>query len=203
MSAPHSPNGFFAAVLATNSSKKSPLSEGGIAFATEAEFAQSAAKHVAELDRRCIDVQVIGPRPVMMASVVNVLSIAAKAAPPGSLPTAASRAAGLAITKALSKELGQNDIRIDAVLLGTIESGQWERLSERTGRSIDEIYTQMSSGVPLVSGRKGVGVRRSRHLLAPRVRRISPGARSTWMAGPALWCETSGHRPRSAIATGL
>ena len=87
------------------------------------------------------------------ASVVNVLAIAAKAPPAGSMPTAASRAAGMAITKSLSKELGPDDIRVNAVLVGLVESGQWERLASQSGRSTDEIYADLSGTVPL--GRVG------------------------------------------------
>src|ERR1700753_1376625 len=60
-------------------------------------------------------------------AIVNVLNIGAKAAGAGSLPTAASRAAGLAITKAASKDLGGHGIRVNAVLIGLVASGQWQR----------------------------------------------------------------------------
>lgn len=87
------------------------------------------------------------------ASVVNVLAIAAKAPGAGSLPTAASRAAGMAITKALSKELGPDGIRVNAVLVGLVESGQWERMAVGSGRSVDDIYADLGEGIPL--GRVG------------------------------------------------
>jgi NAD(P)-dependent dehydrogenase (short-subunit alcohol dehydrogenase family) len=86
-------------------------------------------------------------------AVVNVLNTGAKAPGPGSLPTTASRAAGLAITKALSKELGPDGIRVNAVLVGLVDSGQWRRRSEQSGRSLDEIYAEMASRIPL--GRVG------------------------------------------------
>ena len=87
------------------------------------------------------------------ASVVNVLNTAAKAPPASSLPTAASRAAGLAITKALSKELGPEGIRVNAVLVGLVESGQWERRAEQAGRPIVDLYADLGEGIPL--GRVG------------------------------------------------
>ena len=88
-------------------------------------------------------------------SIVNVLSIAAKAAGARSLPSAASRATGIAITKALSKELGPIGIRSNAVLVGLVESGQWYRLADRTGRPVAEIYEGMAGQIPL--GRVGRG----------------------------------------------
>jgi NAD(P)-dependent dehydrogenase (short-subunit alcohol dehydrogenase family) len=86
-------------------------------------------------------------------SIVNVLNTAAKAPSARSLPTSATRAAGLAITKALSKELGPDGIRVNAVLVGLVESGQWRRRAETAGRPLDDVYTEMAGGIPL--GRVG------------------------------------------------
>jgi NAD(P)-dependent dehydrogenase (short-subunit alcohol dehydrogenase family) len=44
-----------------------------------------------------------------------------------SLPTSVSRAAGIALTKALSKELAEAGILVNTVCVGLIWSGQWER----------------------------------------------------------------------------
>lgn len=88
-------------------------------------------------------------------SIVNVLSIGARAPGAASLPTTASRAAGLAITKSLSKELGPQGIRVNAVLVGFVESGQWRRRADDSGRPVAEVYAELvaSAGVPL--GRVG------------------------------------------------
>jgi NAD(P)-dependent dehydrogenase (short-subunit alcohol dehydrogenase family) len=88
-------------------------------------------------------------------SIVNVLNIGAKAPGATSMPTAASRAAGLALTKAWSKELGPDNIRVNAVLIGLIESGQWRRRTEATGEDLAELYAQMGQTIPL--GRVGRG----------------------------------------------
>jgi len=86
-------------------------------------------------------------------AIVNVLNIGAKAPTASSLPTSASRAAGLAITKALSKELAPDGIRVNAVLVGLVESGQWRRLAEASNRSPEDLYGEIGAGVPL--GRVG------------------------------------------------
>jgi len=88
-------------------------------------------------------------------AIVNVLNVGSKAPGAGSLPTTASRAAGLAITKASSKDLGQYGIRVNAVLIGLVESGQWRRRAAAAGQSEEEVYRQMagSGGIPL--GRVG------------------------------------------------
>jgi NAD(P)-dependent dehydrogenase (short-subunit alcohol dehydrogenase family) len=86
-------------------------------------------------------------------AVLNVLAVAGKAPPAGSLPTAASRAAGLAVTKALSMELAPSGVRVNAVLIGVIASGQWRRRAEAQGRPVDELYAELGAEVPL--GRVG------------------------------------------------
>ncbi len=88
-------------------------------------------------------------------SIINVLAIAARAAAASSLPSSASRAAGLAMTKAASKELAADGIRVNAILIGIIKSNQWERRAEESGRPLDEIYADLArrSAIPL--GRVG------------------------------------------------
>ncbi|WP_309891382.1 SDR family NAD(P)-dependent oxidoreductase [Archangium sp.] len=51
-------------------------------------------------------------------SIVNVLAVGAKAPGANSMPSSVSRAAGMALTKALSKELGPAGIRVNAVHRG-------------------------------------------------------------------------------------
>ena len=86
-------------------------------------------------------------------AILNILNIGSKAPGAQSLPTTASRAAGLAITKALSKELGPDGIRVNAILIGLVESGQWRRRAEASGQPVDQMYAGMGAGIPL--GRVG------------------------------------------------
>jgi NAD(P)-dependent dehydrogenase (short-subunit alcohol dehydrogenase family) len=90
-------------------------------------------------------------------AIVNVLALAAKAPGAGSAPSSVSRAAGMALTKALSKELGADGIRVNAVLIGLAESGQWDRLASARGIDVGDLYGTMArdAGVPL--GRVGRG----------------------------------------------
>jgi len=85
--------------------------------------------------------------------IVNVLNTGAKQPAARSLPTAASRAAGMALTKALSKELAADGILVNAICIGLVKSGQWERRWERQGQAgtLDEYYAAMARerGVPL------------------------------------------------------
>jgi NAD(P)-dependent dehydrogenase (short-subunit alcohol dehydrogenase family) len=88
-------------------------------------------------------------------AIVNVLAIAAKSPGAGSTPTSVSRAAGMALTKALSKELGPEGVRVNAVLIGLVESGQWERLAARNETPMAEFYEQMGRSQPIPLGRVG------------------------------------------------
>jgi NAD(P)-dependent dehydrogenase (short-subunit alcohol dehydrogenase family) len=88
-------------------------------------------------------------------AIVNVLAVLGKAPGAGSLPTAASRAAGLAITKAASKDLGGNGIRVNAVLIGLVESGQWRRRADAAGQSEDELYRELARHADIPLGRVG------------------------------------------------
>ena len=88
-------------------------------------------------------------------SVVNTLAIAAKAPGAGSAPSSVSRAAGVALTKALSKELGPEGVRVNAVLIGLVESGQWDRLAERAGLPVSELYQRMGRESDIPLGRVG------------------------------------------------
>ena len=66
-------------------------------------------------------------------AVLFTLAMAAKAPGASSEPSSVTRAAGMALMKALSKELAPDGIRVNAVLIGLIESGQWVRMAAGSG----------------------------------------------------------------------
>jgi NAD(P)-dependent dehydrogenase (short-subunit alcohol dehydrogenase family) len=90
-------------------------------------------------------------------AVVNVLNIGAKQPGARSVPTSVSRAAGMALMKALSKELAADNIRVNAINIGLIKSGQNDRRWESMGRrgTREEFYAESAkrAGIPL--GRVG------------------------------------------------
>jgi NAD(P)-dependent dehydrogenase (short-subunit alcohol dehydrogenase family) len=88
-------------------------------------------------------------------SIVNVLAILARAPAANSTPTAASRAAGLALTKALANEMGPRGVRVNAILIGLIESDQWVRRARNAGVDLQEFYKNLVKGSNIPLGRIG------------------------------------------------
>lgn len=75
--------------------------------------------------------------------IINVLNIGAKAPRPGGSPTAISRAAGLALTKVLAGDGAPHNVLVNALMVGLIKSGQWERAFEAADNSGDyEVFVQ-------------------------------------------------------------
>jgi NAD(P)-dependent dehydrogenase (short-subunit alcohol dehydrogenase family) len=88
-------------------------------------------------------------------AVLNTLAISGKAPDALSTPTSVSRAAGLALTKALSRELAPEGIRVNAVLIGVIESGQLRRYAAEAGITPEAYYERMVEGSGIPMGRVG------------------------------------------------
>ena len=89
--------------------------------------------------------------------IVNILNTGAKTPGARSLPTSVSRAAGLALTKALSKELAPDGILVNAVCIGPVKSGQWERRWSAEGRpgTLEAFYERMAREREVPLGRIG------------------------------------------------
>jgi len=85
--------------------------------------------------------------------IINITISSAKQPGAQSMPTSVSRAAGLALTKALSKEFAADNILVNTVCIGKIKSGQHERRYMQEGVSAEQYYGQMGRDIPL--GRVG------------------------------------------------
>ena len=81
--------------------------------------------------------------------IINITTVGGKQPGANSVPTTVSRAAGLALTKALSKELAPHNILVNTVCIGKIKSGQHERRYEREGISAEEYYARVAKEVPM------------------------------------------------------
>ena len=69
------------------------------------------------------------------------------------MPTTMSRAAGLVLTKSLSKEFAKDNILVNTVSVGVLKSGQHNRRAAASGVSQDDMYAKMGKDVPI--GRVG------------------------------------------------
>jgi NAD(P)-dependent dehydrogenase (short-subunit alcohol dehydrogenase family) len=86
--------------------------------------------------------------------VLFTLAMAAKAPGAASEPSSVTRAAGMALMKALSKELAPDGIRVNAVLIGLIESGQWARRAS-SDAELEEFYERFAKDAAIPLGRFG------------------------------------------------
>src|SRR3954464_1984421 len=85
--------------------------------------------------------------------IINVLNIGAKAPRPNSMPTSVSRAAGMAMTKALSAEFAPHNVLVNAMLVGFIEADQHVQAARKANIPIADYYKAREKEIPL--GRAG------------------------------------------------
>ena len=92
--------------------------------------------------------------------IINVTTPGGKASGGGSQPTSLSRAAGISLTKAMSRDFAADGILVNTICIGLIKSGQHERRYEQAqerdpSQTLDGWYERMGRNVPL--GRVGEG----------------------------------------------
>lgn len=87
--------------------------------------------------------------------IINVLNTAAKAPPAKSAPTSVSRAAGMALTKALAGEMAPHGILVNAMNTGVLVTNQWHRMHEERApeKTFEEFLEATGRQVPI--GRMG------------------------------------------------
>jgi 3-oxoacyl-[acyl-carrier protein] reductase len=85
--------------------------------------------------------------------IINVTNIGAKQPAARTMPTTVSRAAGQAMSKALSKEFAPDNILVNTVCIGLIRAGQHEQRALKQGVDVESMYLDMARTVPL--GRVG------------------------------------------------
>lgn len=96
-----------------------------------------------------------GMRERRWGRIINVLNSGAKAPPAEGAPTAITRAAGMALTKALANEYAPANVLINSLHVGRIRSDQWvQRHAGQDGeQSLEDFYGEMGKSIPL--GRVG------------------------------------------------
>ncbi|MBN2982030.1 SDR family NAD(P)-dependent oxidoreductase [Cohnella algarum] len=95
-------------------------------------------------------------------AIVNVTASFAKTPGAASLPTSVSRAAGMALTKAMSRDLAKYGIRVNTVCIGLIRSDQIEKSWKQTApeQSWEQFSRDPKHDIPL--GRIGETVEAAR-----------------------------------------
>lgn len=86
--------------------------------------------------------------------IINVTSIGGKQPGAASGPSSVSRAAGIALTKAMSKEFAPQGILVNTVCIGLAKSGQYEREWEArrnagSEQTLEELYAEAGTYVPI------------------------------------------------------
>lgn len=92
--------------------------------------------------------------------IINVTNLGGRTPGAASMPTSISRAAGIAITKGLSKDLAKDNILVSTVCIGLIKSGQHERryaAQKQANPSLtyEEFYAGLAKGRGVPLGRVG------------------------------------------------
>ena len=89
--------------------------------------------------------------------IINVLNIGSKAPGANGAPTAVARAAGLALTKVLAGTGAPDNILVNALLVGFIKSGQWEKLydDKQPNKPYEEFLQDMVDARQIPLGRIG------------------------------------------------
>lgn len=84
-------------------------------------------------------------------AILNVTAAIAKTPGASSLPTTVSRGAGMALTKAMSKDLGEDNIRVNTVCIGLIRSDQIEKYWKRAApeQTFDDFSREHKEQIPL------------------------------------------------------
>jgi NAD(P)-dependent dehydrogenase (short-subunit alcohol dehydrogenase family) len=81
--------------------------------------------------------------------IINLTMVGGKQPGASSVPTTVSRAAGLALTKALSKDMAAHKILVNTVSVGLIKSAQIARGASRSGVPVEEHFARLGKNVPL------------------------------------------------------
>jgi len=83
--------------------------------------------------------------------IVNINAVYGRYPHPDFFATSVNRAACLSFTKALAFELGPENILVNSVNIGFVESSQWERIRQRRAPDLEpeEFFRRTAAEVPL------------------------------------------------------
>lgn len=81
--------------------------------------------------------------------IINLTNIGGKQPDAGSMPTSVTRAAGLAFTKALSREYAAHNILVNTVCIGKVRAAQHEKKALQAGAELESYYARMAKDIPM------------------------------------------------------
>jgi len=83
--------------------------------------------------------------------IINITHPGGKQPGPSSLPTSVSRAAGIALTKAMSRDYAAHNILVNTVMVGSIRTMQPERRwrDEGQAQTLEEFYADAGRNIPV------------------------------------------------------
>ena len=116
------------------------------------------------------------------AAVVCVNSLLARQPEPHMVATSAARAAVVNLVRSLATEFAPDGVRVNGILLGLVDSGQWRRrYADRPAAQQDQSWDAWSAGLA-----------RSKHIPAGRLGRPDEAARAVLFLASPLASYTSG-----------
>jgi NAD(P)-dependent dehydrogenase (short-subunit alcohol dehydrogenase family) len=78
--------------------------------------------------------------------IVNITTVGGKAPRPRALPTSVTRAAGINLTKSLANEYAADNIRVNTICIGLVQSAQ---IARRAKGDLEAHYAELGKNVPL------------------------------------------------------
>ena len=83
--------------------------------------------------------------------IININALAGSMTPPDGIPSVSNRAAGIAMSKSLGQALAKDNILVNSLNMGWIDTGQWERHYREMSPTIsrEEFFAMATSVVPL------------------------------------------------------
>jgi hypothetical protein len=83
--------------------------------------------------------------------IININALAGAITPPDGIPSVTNRAAGIALSKSLGQALAKDNILVNSLNMGWIDTGQWERHYKEMSPTIsrEEFFAMTASVVPL------------------------------------------------------
>lgn len=125
--------------------------KGGSLESLEPEDILDHANNLQVAHFRFIQAVVPHMRAQRWGRIININGLAGAIPTPDGVPSVTNRAAGIALTKLLGQQLGQDNILVNSLNMGWIDTGQWDRHYAEMPNTIsrEEFFAMATKVVPL------------------------------------------------------